>query len=78
MRRFMVVERFRDGCLGAAYDRFRTEGRHLPPGLHYLNSWLDRDAAICFQLMETDDPDLFPIWFAHWSDLVEFELHEVE
>ncbi|MEM8626017.1 MAG: DUF3303 family protein [Pseudomonadota bacterium] len=28
--------------------------------------------------METDDPDLFPIWFAHWSDLVEFELHEVE
>jgi hypothetical protein len=47
----------------------------LPPGLAFLDSWVDeRTLGRCFQLMETDDPGLFELWIAEWSDLVEFEV----
>ncbi len=78
MRRYMVVERFKQGCWEAAYARFRTEGRLLPEGLFYLNSWASREKQICYQLMETNAPELFDIWFASWSDLVTFELVEID
>ena len=78
MRKFMVIERFKDGCLDAVYDRFQNEGRLLPDGLHYVNSWLNRQHELCFQLMETSDPDLFEIWFERWRDLVDFELFEID
>ena len=78
MKKFMVIERFKDGCLDAAYDRFHTKGRLLPDGLEYVNSWLNRPERICFQLMQTDDPGLFEIWFERWQDLVDFELYEID
>ncbi len=47
----------------------------LPPGLVYVESWVDeRGLARCFQLMETEQADLFDQWIANWSDLVEFEI----
>jgi hypothetical protein len=47
----------------------------LPPGLAYVDSWIDeRGLDRCFQLMETEDPSLFERWIAEWSDLVEFEI----
>lgn len=51
MNKYMVIERFKDGCFDAAYDRFHIEGRLLPDGLHYVNSWVNRHDSICFQLM---------------------------
>lgn len=78
MKKFMVIERFKDGCLGTAYDRFHNQGRLLPNGLHYVNSWVNRDESICFQLMETADPGLFETWFERWQDLVDFELFEID
>lgn len=78
MRKFMVVERFKDGCWETAYERFRTKGRLLPDGLNYLNSWANREKNICYQLMETKSPEIFEIWFDHWNDLVEFELVAVD
>lgn len=77
MRSYMIVERFRPGCMARAYERFRARGRLLPEGLRYIDSWLDREAEVCFQLMETDDPALFAIWFARWDDLVAFDIHPV-
>ena len=74
MRTYMVVERFHPGRIAEAYDRFERQGRLLPDGLHYIDSWLAPDEEVCFQLMRTDDPDLFPIWIARWSDLVDFEV----
>lgn len=74
----MVVEKFKAGCYDAVYERFRNSGRLLPPGLNYLNSWVDRHRLICFQLMETEDYSLFEIWFQGWNDLVEFEVYPVE
>lgn len=78
MKRYMVIERFKDDGLDAVYARFRTEGRMLPDGLHYVDSWLSREAGVCFQLMETDRPGLFQVWFDRWRDLVAFELFELD
>ncbi len=78
MRRFMVVERFKAGCWDAVYVRFSERGRMLPEGLFYLNSWASREKQVCYQLMETERPELFAVWFACWDDLVDFELVEVD
>ena len=72
--RYMVIETYLRGP-GPVYARAREQGRLLPPGLVYVDSWIDeRSLARCFQLMETDDPGLFDEWTANWSDLVEFEI----
>ena len=46
----------------------------LPPGLTYLDSWLEEEGNRCFQLMEADDPKRFDEWTDHWNDLVSFEI----
>ena len=74
MPQYMVIETFRPGCRAQVYERFHRQGRLLPAGLVYLNSWLERDGDRCFQLMETRDPALFEIWTRAWSDLVIFEI----
>lgn len=75
---YMVVERYIRGP-EPVYERAAARGRMLPEGLRYVDSWvvdspnLDR----CFQLMETDDPSLFDVWLANWSDLGECEIFPV-
>lgn len=75
---FMVVERFKDGDARPAGERFAREGRMLPDGLTYRGSWMERSGARCFQLMETQRPELFAQWTARWDDLVTFEIVPVE
>ena len=70
---YMVVERFKRGA-GPVYERAVQQGRLLPDGLDYLDSWVDERLDRCFQLMETADPSLFDEWIARWSDLAEFEV----
>jgi hypothetical protein len=69
----MVIERFVHGAR-PVYERASERGRMLPPGLVYVDSWIDESLERCFQLMETDDPALFDEWIANWSDLGEFEV----
>jgi len=76
MTQYMVIETFRQGCLQQVYQRFHSKGRMLPEGLHYIDSWLEKDGDRCFQLMETDDPALFTQWIKAWDDLVQFEIVE--
>jgi hypothetical protein len=72
--RYMVIETFTQGPR-PVYARAAERGRMLPPGLVYLDSWIDeRRLDRCFQLMETEDPSLFQEWIAQWSDLVDFEV----
>lgn len=78
MKKYMVVERFRPGCLGKVYDRFNAKGRMLPEGLYYLHSWVNEDKNICFQLMETDDETLFSPWIEKWRDLADFEVFPID
>jgi len=72
--RYLVIETFTKGP-EPVYKRAADRGRLLPPGLEYVDSWIDeRRLDRCFQLMETDDPTLFDGWIASWSDLAEFEV----
>ena len=72
---FMVIETYRHGP-GPVYQRAAERGRMLPEGLRYVDSWVVDDGRLdrCFQLMETDDPELFGIWRARWADLTDFEI----
>jgi hypothetical protein len=70
----MVIETYTQGPR-PVYARASERGRMLPPGLAYVESWVDQDGLDrCFQLMETEEPRLFEQWIANWSDLVEFEI----
>jgi hypothetical protein len=70
----MVIETFRQGP-APVYARAAQHGRMLPPGLTYLDSWIDENGLErCFQLMEAENPRLFDEWISNWSDLAEFEV----
>jgi hypothetical protein len=71
---YMVIETFTHGAR-PVYERTRSRGRMLPPGLNYVDSWVDeQNLDRCFQLMETDDASLFEVWLPEWRDLGEFEV----
>jgi hypothetical protein len=76
-RLYMVVERFKNRDAVSVYRRFRDKGRMAPEGLVYVSSWVDEKLERCYQVMEADDPRLLEEWMSHWSDLVDFEVHEV-
>jgi hypothetical protein len=71
---FMVIETFRGGQARPVYERAREQGRMLPEGLRYVDSWVAADFARCFQLMECDDLTLLMGWVTRWCDLVDFEI----
>jgi Protein of unknown function (DUF3303) len=71
---FMVIERFENRDAKAVYRRLRDQGRGVPDGLRYVDSWIEASFDRCFQLMECDDARLMQQWVAFWGDLVEFEI----
>jgi hypothetical protein len=77
MKQYMVMEHFFPGCKAKIYARFQERGRMLPEGLVYLNSWLEKDGDRCFQLMETDNAELFEVWVENWKDLLSIEVVEL-
>jgi hypothetical protein len=74
---YMVVEHFKNEDPVPVYRRFGDQGRLAPDGLHYLSSWVDERLHLCFQLMETHDPELINEWIGNWDDIVRFEIHPV-
>jgi hypothetical protein len=71
---FMVVERFSPAGAAEIYRRVRAEGRSLPDGLRYVDSWVRVDLRGAYQLMECDEPTLLQEWIASWGDLADFEI----
>ncbi len=71
---FMVVEHFADGKASEIYRIAREEGRHLPDGLRYVDSWVAVSLDTCFQLMECDDLTLMQEWVARWEGYGRFEI----
>ncbi len=59
---FMVIERFKHGDAAAVGERFERDGRMLPGGLAWHASWIDAAGARCFQIMETQRPELLEAW----------------
>jgi len=72
---FMVIERFKDRDPLPVYQRVRDAGRRLPPGLTYVDSWVEPNFDRCFQLMECDDLRLLQEWIIGWRGSgVSFEI----
>jgi uncharacterized protein DUF3303 len=71
---YMVIESFNEGAAVEIYRRVRDGGRQLPAGLEYIDSWVDLEYRRCFQLMRTDQVELFEEWAKQWNDLVRFEV----
>jgi hypothetical protein len=71
---FMVIERFKDRDPAPIYARLRQQGRALPEGLRYVDSWVEANFARCFQVMECDDAVLLQRWVLQWRDLADFEI----
>lgn len=70
---FMVIERFKGG-VAAVGERFRRQGRMLPPTVTYRHSWVDETGTKCFQLMEAPNIESLKGWTGRWDDLVTFEI----
>lgn len=70
---YMVIETFKPGSQAEIYRRLEKEGRLLPEGLKYIDSWVDEEVTRCFQLMECEDRRLLDGWIAQWAHLTEFE-----
>ena len=58
--------------------RYMVIETFAPDGLFYIDSWLEKDGDTCYQLMETDSPELFERWIEQWKDLVSFKVIELE
>ena len=71
---FMVIERFKNRDPDPIYARLRAQGRAMPDGLRYVDSWIEVNFDRCFQIMECDDPLLLQRWILQWRDLMEFEV----
>jgi len=70
----MVIEKFHAGKVKTLYQRFDDKGRMLPDGVKYIDSWINEDVTICFQLMESNTIELLNNWIEHWNDLADFEI----
>jgi hypothetical protein len=71
---FMVIENYTAESLPKVGERFRREGRLLPDGVEYIDSWMNLPGTRCFQLMEAPRVELIHEWTKRWEDLVEFEI----
>jgi hypothetical protein len=63
---FMIIERSKDGDMLPIYKRVREEGRAIPDGLKYVDSWVEVNFSRCFQLMECDDLRSLQEWILNW------------
>lgn len=75
---FLVVETFKPGRLKDVKDRFDREGRLLPEGVHFVDSWMTEDGAQCFQIMKAGNAQLLQAWLDRWTDLVDFEAFPIK
>jgi len=64
---FMIIERFKDNDMLPVYKRVRDQGRMIPDGLRYVDSWIEPNFGRCFQLMECDDLRLLQTWVLQWT-----------
>lgn len=72
-----MVETFKHG-LDPVRKRFEEQGRLMPTGLVYVDSWFTADGATCYQLMQATDVAAFAPWVEAWEDLVAFQISEVK
>ena len=70
----MIIEKFLPGKVKELYERFDEKGRMLPEGLEYINSWINEDITVCYQVMQANSIEKVHEWIRYWNDLAEFEV----
>lgn len=71
---YMIIETFQKDKTKELYQRFEEQGRMLPIGLRYKDSWIDHNLEVCYQLMESPSLELIQDWTALWEDLANFQI----
>jgi hypothetical protein len=71
---YMVIEKFYPERIRELYKRFEEKGRMLPEGVQYINSWINEDVTLCYQVMEAESISNLQEWINHWCDLADFEI----
>jgi hypothetical protein len=71
---YMIIERFHYDKVKELYKRFEEKGRMLPEGVKYINSWINEEVTICYQIMESDTEKKIHEWIRNWNDLADFEI----
>ncbi len=71
---YMVIERFHPGKVQDIYKRFDEKGRMMPEGVEYINSWINTDVSICYQVMKSPSEEKLQEWINNWNDIVDFEV----
>jgi uncharacterized protein YjaG (DUF416 family) len=71
---YMIIERFHEKKVKELYQRFAEKGRLMPNGVIYINSWINENVTVCYQLMETDSLEKLHEWINNWEDLADFEI----
>lgn len=71
---YMIIEQFKPGKTKDIYVRFAEKGRMMPEGVTYINSWINQEVTICYQLMEAESIDKLNEWISNWNDLTDFEV----
>lgn len=74
MKTYMIIEYFLPGKARELYERFEKQGRLLPEGVRYVNSWIDEHVTKCYQVMESPSVDLLHEWISNWDDLATFHI----
>jgi hypothetical protein len=46
----------------------------MPEGVQYINSWINEEVTVCYQLMESDSIEGMQQWISNWNDIVDFEI----
>ncbi len=70
----MIIETFHPGKVKNLYQRFEEKGRLMPEGVNYINSWINPEISICYQVMESDSEVKIHEWISNWNDLADFEV----
>ena len=71
---YFIIEQFHPGKVKELYKRFEEKGRMMPEGVSYINSWINKELTVCYQVMETDDINKLQEWISNWNDLADFEI----
>ena len=71
---YMIIETFHPGKVKQLYKRFEENGRLMPEGVQYINSWINEDITTCYQVMESDTEKKIYDWIQNWIDLSDFKV----
>jgi hypothetical protein len=77
MQQYMIIERFYTDKLKEMYLRFAEKGRMLPAGVNFINSWINEEVTICYQLMEAESREQLQTWIDRWNEFADFEVIRV-